>query len=191
MTRRLLTLGSLATLCLALTGCGGGETTSPNATQAATATPRANAASFAAVAPRGKPEVVVNEFLDLVRRGGQSQTAMAMLTAQARRQLAAIGASVQEIGSPEAQFEVTRSQVLAEDADSALVHSLWREPDPTTGQPVQQAEIVWAVQHEVGGWRISRFALQMDGEAEPTVVNFEDMQDVAWLSGAPGDTIDR
>ncbi len=121
------------------------------------------------------PTDVVSQFLDLVRRGGQTDQATALLTTKAQLELKRIGRSVQPIGSPDAQFKVTRSELVPNESPGeiavALVHCLWLEPgDSGTAEPT---EVVWAVQEESGSWKISGLAMQVAPDQDPIVINFE------------------
>jgi hypothetical protein len=87
------------------------------------------------------------------------------------------GLVVQPIGSPDARFEVTRSEAVPGHDDAALVHSLWTEPSEG-GEAAATYEVVWALSHEEAGWRISGMILQLDPSAPPLMVDFENGDDV-------------
>jgi hypothetical protein len=162
---------------LSLVGCGSGspvaETSPPQATQ------RAAVATVSVPSPTD----VVSQFLDEIRRGGADSSANSLLTAKAQAELKRIGQSIQPIGSPDAAFEVTRSEMIPGDETAALVHSLWTEPSPV-GSPTQ-LQVVWAVQRETAGWRISGLVMELDPNAEPVVFDFENGERMAELLSKP------
>jgi hypothetical protein len=118
------------------------------------------------------PTDVVSQFLDEVRRGGDNSNAQNLLTKRAQTVLAAIGHTVQPIGSPDARFEVTRSEDVPGEQNAALVHSLWREPGDNG--MLQDFQVVWAVERESAGWRISGLAIEIAPNQNPQIVDFED-----------------
>ena len=148
-----LTICSFVLSLALITGCGSG--TPANEGQEADAT-AANGAS-APVMP--SPTDVVSLFLDEIRRGGQDSSAQSLLTQRAQAELSRIGHTVQPIGSPDARFDVTRAQPVPGEANAALVHSLWREP--AADGTLQDYQVVWAVEKEAAGWRISGLAIEV------------------------------
>ncbi|TWT53735.1 hypothetical protein Pla22_13670 [Rubripirellula amarantea] len=161
---------------IALVGCGG----SASDVQVASST---NGTAPAAAAVASTPVVpatdVVSQFLDLVRRGGTDSGASTLLTSKAQSELQRIGRTVQPIGSPDARFTVTRSEMVPSDPNAALVHSVWAEPGPE-GTTIE-SQVVWAVQKEANQWRISGLAMEFEGEPQPMIVNFEDGNRMAAL----------
>ena len=158
----------------AIVGCG--DSASPSANSKPDRNNQIAADPPALSQPANPPTDVVRQFLDLVRRGGQTEQATGLLTAKAQSELKRIGRSVQPIGSPDAQFNVTRFERVPSDdptsESAALVHSLWTEPDEVgTEEPVQ---VVWAVQTESDQWKISGLAMEIEVDQEPIVINFED-----------------
>lgn len=153
-------------LLLALTiGCGSGES--------ADEVPKSDSASpadSAAVLP--SPTDVVSLFLDEVRRGGEDSRAQSLLTQRAQAVLSKIGHTVQPLGSPDARFDVTRAESVPGEQNAALVHSLWREP--TENGTLQDFQVVWAVEREAAGWRISGLAIEIAENQPPQIVDFED-----------------
>lgn len=130
------------------------------------------------------PTEVVSQFLDLVRRGGENSDAGRLLTGKAQEALAAIGRTVQPIGSPDARFTVTRSEQVPNNQNAALVQSVWSEPNADGTE--SSYEVVWAVQKESAGWRISGLVMQMGEGDPPTPINFEDSALMAKvLAGQP------
>ena len=161
----------LVLICLGLVVCAGCGA-EPQMAQDSAASP-----TVAADIP--SPMDIVSRFLDEVRRGGDDSRANDLLTAQARQELARIGQPIQPIGSPDARFEVTRAEMIPEEEGSALVHSLWSEPnqDGTTSQ----FQVVWAVQRESQGWRISGLAMEIEPNQPPIIIDFENSEMMANL----------
>ncbi len=168
-----LTICSFVLSLALITGCGSG--TPANEGQEADAT-AANGAS-AQVMP--SPTDVVSLFLDEIRRGGQDSSAQSLLTQRAQAELSRIGHTVQPIGSPDARFDVTRAQPVPGEANAALVHSLWREP--AADGTLQDYQVVWAVEKEAAGWRISGLAIEVAPNQPPQIVDFEDGNQMAKL----------
>ncbi len=125
---------------------------------------------------------VVSQFLDQVRRGGQDSGAGDLLTEKARIELHRIGRSIEPIGSPDARFQVTRAENVPGEEGSALVHSVWSEPDGNGGQSDYQ--VVWAVVREPAGWRISGLAMELDPNQQPVIIDFENAELMAKMLGA-------
>lgn len=162
---------AVLTLSLACTlGCGSSAPVDENGAAPA----ESNAA---AAVP--SPADVVSQFLDEVRRGGQDSLAQQLLTQRAQSELTRIGHSVQPIGSPDARFNVTRSEAVPGEANAALVHTLWSEPNDDGSR--QEYQIVWAVEREPAGWRISGLAIEIDPEQPPQVIDFENGRQMAQL----------
>jgi hypothetical protein len=157
-------------------GCGSGSQVEP---AVAGQTASAAVASTTATSTHPTPTDVVSQFLDEVRRGGEDSRANDLLTERARVELSRIGQSIQPIGSPDARFVVTRAESVPGDDSSALVHSLWSEPD---GSEIQ---VVWAVQQEPVGWRISGLAMELEPNQAPVVMDFENAEMMAKLLAAP------
>ncbi|TWT79396.1 hypothetical protein CA13_07960 [Planctomycetes bacterium CA13] len=140
----------------------------------------ATAINTTTVAAKGPSATeVVSQFLDRVRRGGQSSGADQLLTERAKSELTRIGRSVQPIGSPDAHFEVTQARQVPSDPDAMLVQSIWTEPAGDGSK--SDFEVVWAVQREAGGWRISGLAMQMDPAQPAVVIDFENGDEMAKL----------
>ncbi|MDG2223888.1 MAG: hypothetical protein P8L85_21085 [Rubripirellula sp.] len=181
---RLVSL-SIFTGLLALVGCGSAS----DPVAEAPASPQSETATTAAPAPvatvSGSPADVVSQFLDEIRRGGEDTRANELLTQKANSELKRIGQSVHPIGSPDARFEVTRFENVPNDPASALVHSIWSEPngDGTSSQ----FQVVWAVHQESGGWRISGLAMELNPDEAPMVIDFENGDLMAKLLAAPAD----
>lgn len=151
-------------ICSSMIGCGGNAPTADSNTTPATSRIAANATPL--------PTDIVSQFLDQVRRGGEDSGAGALLTQLAQSELKRIGRSVQPIGSPDASFNVTRGEAVPDDPNAMLVHSIWSEPNNEGSQSNYQ--VVWALQREPVGWRISGLAMEFEPGMDPEIINFED-----------------
>lgn len=178
--------GSLVIAIAGSTGCSKQETAS--ARQGGDAGLVANPAVDAEAS-----EAVVSQFLDRIRRGGENHNAMSLLTKTAQMELNRIGQTVQPIGSPDAQFEVTRSTAApatqeTQGSTGRLVHCIWREPaqigsDGRAVVPAQNYQVVWSVEPEQGQWRISGLVLETDPNQPPVVLDFENGELMAKILG--------
>lgn len=176
--RRLAVAALFLTLpALALLGCGG----SSEVADSAATRPKAPANESSAQ-PQMRPEEVVAQFLDRIRRGGDGNDAGEMLTQKAQSELRRIGRTVQPIGSPNARFEVSRSEEIPGEAGSALVHSVWSEPGPD-GELIEY-QVVWAVERDPRQWRISGLAMEFEPGQDPEIIDFEDGELMAQLLNA-------
>lgn len=129
---------------------------------------------------------VVSEFLDRVRRGGAAQVEAArLLTARAQAECQRTGLQMGSMGSPDARFEVTRAESLPDSDDAVLVHTLWIEPTAEDKEATYQ--VVWAMQREPEGWRISGLVMEMEPGTEPIVVDFEDGDQAVAVLGLAGE----
>lgn len=173
--RYLPKLALLATAVMAC-GCGSSATTTAEGKTAAQAERVAAVASPEDVANASN---VVAQFLDAVRRGGETGGANQLLTLQAQAVLQRLGQTVQPIGSPDAIFKVTRAESVPDTPGAALVHSVWTEP---TGPGISESyEVVWALLKETAGWRISGLAMDLQPGQEPMIVDFENASQMATL----------
>jgi hypothetical protein len=181
MQLRTLGMASLFGLVAGLVGCGSEtppaeESREPAAAASAAADGARVAPSPADVPP---PTDIVSRFLDQIRRGGDQTDAAALMTSKARAECQRTGLVLQPIGSPETQFEVTRSERVPGSEDAALVHTLLVEP-PLEGEAEPTSyQVVWALRREAEGWRISGLALEIEAGEEPLVVDFENGNDAA------------
>jgi uncharacterized protein YbjQ (UPF0145 family) len=166
-----LTLALSAGL-LVETGCG--SSSSPNAAANPGATPASAAAPNVTEATN-----VVAQFLDAIRRGGETGGANQMLTQHAQTVLQRLGRTVQPIGSPDAVFTVTRAEAVEGIPGAALVHSTWTEP--VAEGKTESYQVVWALEHETAGWRISGLAMDLQPGQEPMIVDFENATQMASL----------
>ncbi|MEO1526675.1 MAG: hypothetical protein AAFX06_14660, partial [Planctomycetota bacterium] len=121
------TLAILAPLTLILVGCGSGSDapTSPPTT-ADSSTPETQTA---AVEPQPlEPTEIVSQFLDRMRRGGQSDSANELLTKLARQEMVRIGRPLQLLGSPDTRFDVRQAYTVPNDPSRMWVATLLTEP---------------------------------------------------------------
>lgn len=171
---RFAILTLIALLCCS--GCG--PSSQPTSEQ-----PVDRPATTAARLPTSSATDVVSQFLDEIRRGGQDSQAHRLLTQRAQQELKRIGRTIQPIGSPDARFEVTRAEVVPEEENSVLVHSIWSEPkaDGTS----DDFQVVWAVEQESDKWRISGLVMQASNDALPMVIDFENGELMARLLANP------
>ncbi|WP_146595326.1 hypothetical protein [Novipirellula galeiformis] len=174
MTRILSNTSLFAFLLIATLGCGSGS----DVAEQASSEPAASSTAPPAAA-KSSPTDVVSQFLDQVRRGGEDSGAGDLLTERAQAELKRIGRSVQPIGSPDARFNVTQAREVPGEANSMLVQSIWTEPGPDGTQ--SDFEVVWALQLEAAGWRISGLAMEIDPSQPPIVIDFENGDEMAKL----------
>jgi len=167
---------SLLTTALLVSGCGSSTMTTTDATATGQAPKVAAVANSEDVAEATN---VVAQFLDAVRRGGETGGANQLLTQQAQVVLQRLGRTVQPIGSPDAIFKVTRAESVPDTPGAALVHSLWTEP--TADGTAESYEVVWALLKETSGWRISGLAMDLQPGKEPMIVDFENAGQMANL----------
>ena len=160
---------------VAVTGCGSSTPAAPSSTV------KAEAASPAVASARVVSDAtnVVAQFLDAIRRGGETSGANQLLTEQAQSVLQRLGRTVQPIGSPDAVFTVTRAESVPEAPGAALVHSTWTEP--VGDGKTESYQVVWALEDETAGWRISGLAMDLEPGKEPMIVDFENAGQMASL----------
>jgi len=172
---------------LGFTGCG---KSGSDADVAGDQRPAAVASVSGAGVPAGATDFnaavnTVSQFLDAIRRGGDSNRAHSLLTSHAAKVLEGLGRTIQPIGSPDATFKVTRGEPVEDHPGMALVHSTWSEP---TGEGATESyQVVWAMQFEQGSWRISGLAMELDPAEPPMIVDFEDTVQMAELFRSEAD----
>lgn len=140
----------------------------PNATDASVLA--SSAGSNADPASAAKQTVAV--FLDCLRRGDET-TANSMLTSKAREELQKTAWVMQPLGTPEGQFTIGRAGFPYEDKSVVLVESRWQEPGASEGNAVAM-DIVCELYQEAEGWRIAGMAVNLPGEEDALVIDFED-----------------
>lgn len=160
---------SLAALCVLQVGCGKSEVSETAA--ASTADVSAVAANVQPASVTISPTDLVSQFLDQVRRGGADSDAGKFLTTKAQSELKRIGRSVQPIGSPAARFDVIQAVTVPQEENAMLVESLWTEPREDGSK--LEFQVVWSVEKEAAGWRISGLAILQAGAENPEIVDFE------------------
>ncbi len=166
-------------------GCGG--QTDPDNTSNATASNRSKPVSTNANG-QVPPNEIVAMFSDSIRRGDK-ETTIKLITLAAREEIQRRGMTIDPPGSPEASYKIGEVRFLDQDRDAAYVESIWIEPG-ANGQPNQETEVVWAVQLEPEGWRISGLAIDMGPDQQPTLVDFENLEvDVVGSSAAPSSNV--
>jgi hypothetical protein len=180
----------LILISAACVGCGGAK--DPDAT--ANATPAGRSVSTTATASI-PPNEIVEMFADCVRRGDRDAM-LKLITPAARQDIQKSGQQLDPPGSPEASFKIGQVRYLDNDKDAAYVESIWIEPSETAGQPPRETEVVWAVQLELEGWRISGLAIDQGKDQEPFLLDFENLaesltekptqESVATQGAAPG-----
>lgn len=168
MKRSIGTLLILVGTALPL-GCGGQA--DPNGGGSSALATRATSATSSSVVP---PNEIVAMFSDSIRRGDK-ETTIKLITLAAREEIQRRGMTIDPPGSPEASYKIGEVKFLDQDRDAAYVESFWIEPG-VNGQPNQQTEVVWAVQLEPEGWRISGLAIDNGPNEEPTLVDFENLE---------------
>lgn len=156
---------TLAASCVLLTGCGKSEVAEAPASDQSPAANPVSAVSSAS------PTDVVSQFLDQVRRGGANSDAGKYLTTKAQSELKRIGRTVQPIGSPAAHFDVIQAVPVPQEDNAMLVESRWTEPNQDGTK--SEFQVVWSVEKEAAGWRISGLAILMEGTETPEIVDFE------------------
>ncbi|QEG43494.1 hypothetical protein [Roseimaritima ulvae] len=174
-------------IALTLTGCGSKTPVASNDSSGPAAAPAATQA--AGQAPQNGPTAVVSEFLDRVRRGGAAQVEAArLLTTRAQAECQRTGLQMDSVGSPDARYEVTRSEPVPDVPGAALVHSLWIEPSEEGGETSFQ--VVWYTQQEADAWRISGLVMELEPGTDPIMIDFENGDQAAAMLGltAPADS---
>ena len=160
---------TVSIFAIAFTGCG--KATNDVAQSAPTAQ-QSVVASQTKPASQASPTEVVSEFLNLIRQGGENTNAGSLLTTKAQEELKRIGRSVNSIGFPEVKIAVTRAEPVPGEDNAMFVQSFWTEPMEDGSKA--EFEVVWMVQLEQSGWRISGLAMENQPGAPPINIDFED-----------------
>ena len=166
---------ALAGAAIVVSGCGSSTPT----TSGGTASANVNGKTTPATLDVADATNVVAQFLDAIRRGGETGGANLLLTQRAQAVLRKIGRTVQPIGSPDAVFKVTRAEAVPSTPGAALVHSMWTEP--LQDGKSESYQVVWALEQEAAGWRISGLAMDLEPGKDPLVVDFENANEMASL----------
>lgn len=170
-------------LLLVAIGCGSNND-APENTQAMTTASAAPVAQVASEERQPEPTEIVSQFLDRMRRGGESDSANELLTKLARQEMVRIGRPLQLLGSPDTRFEVRQAYSVPNDSSRMWVATLLTEP-AEDGEAFSY-EVVWTLRHETDGWRISGFATDQGEDEEPLEIDFEDGDRLASILG-PGE----
>ncbi|MGV3486092.1 MAG: hypothetical protein ACO1RT_16870 [Planctomycetaceae bacterium] len=173
--RRLSSALTLLACLSVVNGCGSSAPATPSAEAKVAAQAPATAASHQV----SDATNVVAQFLDAIRRGGETSGANQLLTQEAQAVLQRLGRTVQPIGSPDAVFTVTRAESVPDAPGAVLVHSTWTEP--TGDGKTESYQVVWALEDETPGWRISGLAMDLEPGKEPMIVDFENAGQMANL----------
>jgi len=154
-------------------GCGGsGGAESPATGEQAQATEESGDQQPASTAPSG-PAAAVFDFLEAVRTGNDKKAA-AMLTETARAETSKMGMEVAPPGSDTASFKIGEVQYLPE--GRASVACTWSDRDDN-GQ-TRTYEFTWVLRDEKEGWRVGGMVATLLEGMPPTLLNFEDPQDM-------------
>jgi hypothetical protein len=159
----------LLVVSAACVGCGGPK--DPDATAGTNPSGRPVATAATASIP---PNEIVEMFADCVRRGDRDAM-FKLITPAARQDIQKSGQQLDPPGSPEASFKIGSIKYLDNDKDAAYVESLWIEPAEVAGQPPKETEVLWAVQLELEGWRISGLAIDQGNDQPPFLLDFENL----------------
>ena len=168
-------------LCLA-TGCGSNNDAAPSPSSVAESAPPAAPQSEVAETRPAEPTEIVSQFLDRMRRGGESDSANELLTKLARQEMVRIGRPLQLLGSPDTRFEVRQAYSVPNDPTRMWVATLLTEPTEQDGQSMSY-EVVWTLRQESDGWRISGFATDQGENEDPLEIDFEDGDRLAAILG--------
>ncbi|MEL6105267.1 MAG: hypothetical protein AAFU85_04490 [Planctomycetota bacterium] len=168
-------------LLLVAIGCGSNND-APENTQVATKASVDSAEQVAVEESRPpEPTEIVSQFLDRMRRGGESDSANELLTKLARQEMVRIGRPLQLLGSPDTRFEVRQAYSVPNDPTRMWVATLLTEP-MEDGQSFSY-EVVWTLRQESDGWRISGFATDQGDDEDPLEIDFEDGDRLASILG--------
>lgn len=151
----------------ACVGCGGSKEGDTTAGGPAGRPVTANAGAV-------PPQEVVMMFSDSIRRGDRDM-AMKLITSAGRQEIQRSGMALDPPGSAESSYKIGEVRFFDEDKDAAYVASMWIEP-VAPGQPPVETEVVWAVQLEKEGWRISGLAIDQGKDQPPFLVDFENLE---------------
>jgi len=136
--------------------------------------------------PAAAPTEVVRAFLE-ASRGGEDDLATELLSQKARDATTREGLALDPPGKPSMAYRIGDVEYPAEDRQAAYVNSVWREEQDESSE---RFEVVWILRQQPEGWRIAGMASRTEGESQPTLLNFEDPQDLLRIkdevSGEPG-----
>ncbi len=161
-------------------GCGNSGGTADKKTNEAPSQQVASSAPTNPSAGTAKPTVemtpaaeVVAQFLDSVRRGDES-TVASLLTTEAIAELNKLNIEIDPPGSPEAAFEIGKTEYTDEEKDAAYVELAWIEPVEGSAEK-KRNEALFVVRKDQVGWRIAGMVIDAGEGQEPEVIDFENM----------------
>ena len=160
----------LAWILLALTvgvsGCGSSQGPGEAAPGPTAVQPTARDAT-------ATPEGAVSAFLEAVRTGDDEKVSQ-LLTSRARDKTSELDMVVAPPGSDTASFKVAEVEYIGD--DGAHVASFWTDVDDEGNEHTDT--IIWMVRNEPEGWRIAGMATRIYDDVPPTVLNFEEPEEM-------------
>ncbi len=200
MVRWLLHFSIVAMVC-ALGGCqqavstvdsgvtASSESSDPNAAKTADVKPGSGKdgvlrpAGPALPASSATPQEVVHAFLD-ASRGGHEEFATELLSDKAREATSSQGLALDPPGSSSMVYRIGDVEFPTEDRQAAYVSSIWQEDGVASA--AERFEVTWILRRQPEGWRIAGMASRVEAEAEPVLINFEDVSDLHKIKPAVG-----
>ncbi|MFO0941416.1 MAG: hypothetical protein U0930_11675 [Pirellulales bacterium] len=184
-TYRPIAVALLGASTISLVGCGGGSSSSQAAGDSKEQTVQQTGDTTSLTDPKFQPQIiesdnahparqVVGVFLDSLRRGDET-TMNSVLTTLAKTEVKKTSYAIQPVGTPQGKFDLGRLVFPYEDRNVTLVECRWSEPATPT-EPELKMDIVCEVHQEADGWKIAGMAVNIEGEQEPLVIDFEDGQ---------------
>ncbi|MFO0819890.1 MAG: hypothetical protein U1A77_18215 [Pirellulales bacterium] len=134
-------------------------------------------------APSATPQEVVHAFLD-ASRGGHEEFATELLSDKAREATSSQGLALDPPGSSSMVYRIGDVEFPMEDRQAAYVSSIWREDGVAAA--AEQFEVTWILRRQQEGWRIAGMASRAEAEAEPVLINFEDISDLHKIKPSVG-----
>lgn len=131
------------------------------------------------------PDQIVAAFLDALRKG-DSGVAEALLTRRAHDETRKRDLTLQELGSPQARFEVGVPKYLGTNKNGAHVNTAWTEEKDGA---VISYDVVWALRREDSGWRVAGMGAQLEPGQPLVYLNFEDPDDMLAKWHAANDAV--
>lgn len=197
MVRWLLHFSIVAMVC-ALGGCqqavstvDSGVTASSDPNAAKTADVKPGSGKDGGLRPAGPalpassatPQEVVHAFLD-ASRGGHEEFATELLSDKAREATSSQGLALDPPGSSSMVYRIGDVEFPTEDRQAAYVSSIWQEDGVASA--AERFEVTWILRRQPEGWRIAGMASRVEAEAEPVLINFEDVSDLHKIKPAVG-----
>ena len=133
-------------------------------------------------APSATPQEVVHAFLD-ASRGGREEFATELLSSKAREATSSQGLALDPPGSSSMVYRLGDVEFPTEDKQAAYVASVWQEEGEAAAE---RFEVTWILRRQKEGWRIAGMASRTEEEAEPVLINFEDVADLHKIKPAVG-----